>query len=1610
MSRKDEIDCPTSEVGSKSSFNDNPASTMGNPLILPKQSQQYFIRPTVPMATLSTNTTTVPSGSYIQSPISSPTRSPPPPYGGSSSPLSDNPMHGKVKFQIMRRKTRMLPNPKKAHSIEMRIIETRETFTEIYLSGAESEKREFCRHLIDEDAPINTKYKELDLDSLLKQNLVQSRVTYLVQALGIQEKYASNLIKDVRPQFWRTVKFTSSLWKTYLENINGSVEILMKMGYTKRLKDGLSFPDDINEPDIVRVKEIAADLYLAKIETDDLIQNRHPYYVIASSQREASSGPSKEKIRAPTGKEISTSEDSDSEYEDAKDGLSNEDDTISAQQVPVATLKQAISSPPQECFVCGEKTVAWFCKDCKEHFCQDCDVKFHSRHDRKNHDRQRFGGETPVTTYTSTSKSSGDEIVSPTMRKHENIVSQRPSPTRLEDDGIKTKKPVPKPRKRIPSKTTRVSSPGSMTTSVSSPDSMTTSLYSPGRMPITKRSDMANSPSVEKLPPPIPSRTIQSPTNFNKNVTKSGSVIKEKVPQQPSIHTIEREILRPPNVAEYEPMKEPLKVLLQSQQQEEPIYESLKNPENHIYETLDHQSKDPPPLPPKPPKRETTTAPVYKGATTCPYCYCLNTSDTVRCNACGRKLLEQSAIPAKSPHRHEEQGVIHDPWQSVSHPIVKPQGTVSPFSKTVENPLYFNSTPQAGIAKTPSPDLTTTSSEPKWACEFCTFLNPMDKTICDMCAKTKSEGARVVEPSPAPSKSPITPEPMSILSPSLAVKLQEDELKLTSEALRTASQSKVVQSLQKKEEELLQTKVNDHKQLYNIQQGMLGIVSPTLSYPSVFSSSSEGQSPELLKTSKEMYVFRRETSYKEIREARESGQEFVRRMKEAESKGFSAEELNIAYTLSVDDPQGPVHWLQTKWLDLIHKVMIKFTDHSKKEDIGNLSPEEARQALIERTGDVERAVELSIEERKKGLQEVMNSGFYPRIECVSALDSNDGDVSKSIQDLQVMSFQPMLQRIWDTCLADDADGNEEWYLRRNPDRQLSTSHDDELFEAMVSNKELDRDRRIRVIYAEKKMISWGRAETAIRLIDANFPVLDSVEAAQAVGDFDRAKQFLQRECIVCADFKSESQMVTMLNCQCRFCRDCVKQYVTTVIQEQNIMKLVCPDCGEPNNLDNDIVATEYFNNLDIMIRRIVDEPTHDLFQRKLRDRTLMKEPNFRWCSHCSSGFINERPDLIKMACPNCRKYTCFKCKKQWEDQHEGITCEQFAAWKTANDPEAQAHGLAAHLKENGIECPNCKFRYDLAKGGCMHFKCNQCSHEFCSGCYQPFRQGNHCPVSNRCAGRGLHAHHPRDCLFFLRDREPEELKKLLDEHNVQYNTEPPQRPAAGAVNHGYQEGEESEVQGAAAAAAGGGAAADVGRCNVMEQRETGNGLQDVECGRETPAGYAGLCRLHFKEYLVEKINANLIDPLGMFDINDLEVLINRNDQEPPARKSREKDGPFRERLVQFVQAHFPLPNMPPRRRVLNIDEAVAEDQVHLILNEEERDGPPLDRFAPDVQGIVNDALVNDGFDGVIQDDLPDDDLNDDLFDGGLPDDDIYDDFPDDGLPDDDIYDGYGSDF
>lgn len=234
------------------------------------------------------------------------------------------------------------------------------------------------------------------------------------------------------------------------------------------------------------------------------------------------------------------------------------------------------------------------------------------------------------------------------------------------------------------------------------------------------------------------------------------------------------------------------------------------------------------------------------------------------------------------------------------------------------------------------------------------------------------------------------------------------------------------------------------------------------------------------------------------------------------------------------------------------------------------------------------------------------------------------------------------------------------------------------------------------------------------------------------------------------------------------------------------------------------------------------------------------------------------------------------CKKKWEDQHQGLTCEEFTQWKIDNDPNFQAVGLARHLEENGIDCPSCKMRYDLAKGGCMHFRCPQCGHEFCSGCSEPFMQDGTCKLMKECKGKGLHCHHPRDCFYYLRDNDVTDLQALLKQSKVQYNTEIP--PTQRDPRH----------------------------CPVMEQKEYGANKKDEACGKDTQKGMAGLCQIHYKEYLVGLINKNKLDPVDIMGVRELDRCFARMGKLAPKLNKNENEPQYKLRLAKLVRENFPL--------------------------------------------------------------------------------------------------------
>ncbi|XP_029659743.1 uncharacterized protein LOC115233451 [Formica exsecta] len=395
----------------------------------------------------------------------------------------------------------------------------------------------------------------------------------------------------------------------------------------------------------------------------------------------------------------------------------------------------------------------------------------------------------------------------------------------------------------------------------------------------------------------------------------------------------------------------------------------------------------------------------------------------------------------------------------------------------------------------------------------------------------------------------------------------------------------------------------------------------------------------------------------------------------------------------------------------------------------------------------------------------------------------------------------------------------------------------------------ERERIARRLLAEGRAANYDEAEVAASLLTLKFGDAEALQAAKECSSIESALAFLQQECELCTGRFAMSQMISMLKCIHRCCNECAKNYFTIQISDRNITDAVCPFCKEPNLKDaSEDEVLEYFSNLDIQLKTLLDPPIHELFQRKLRDRTLMQDPNFKWCIQCSSGFYAD-PDQKRLICPDCRSVTCAFCRRPWEKQHERISCEKFAVWKDENDPDNQAAGLAKHLADNGIDCPKCKFRYSLSRGGCMHFTCSQCKYEFCCGCGKAFMMGAKCTVSPYCAKLGLHAHHPRNCLFYLRDKEPAQLQQLLRENGIDYDTEGPV-------------GER--------------------KCKVQLQKETPTGVLDTICNSDVMEGHAGLCRIHYIEYLVQKIRMTRLEPMPLLNVDDLETCVRRAGLKLPA--------------------------------------------------------------------------------------------------------------------------------
>ncbi|XP_069817760.1 E3 ubiquitin-protein ligase RNF31 [Dendropsophus ebraccatus] len=609
---------------------------------------------------------------------------------------------------------------------------------------------------------------------------------------------------------------------------------------------------------------------------------------------------------------------------------------------------------------------------------------------------------------------------------------------------------------------------------------------------------------------------------------------------------------------------------------------------------------------------------------------------------------------------------------------------------------------------------------------------------------------------------------------------------------------------------------------------------------------SEGMTPTEENRKKEKETQVKNQDEMRQKQLKEDGAKIVALIKEGEAYGVSPEEVCSAIRYS--GTEKPLWWLQSELVYVLERL-IDAASQKAGSELGAFTPDEARSAWLSCGGDMEDAVNICIIQRRNKVEELCSLGFQDRDKVVAALYESAGSVTKALSILQAPLLEPFLRRVWE-------------------DKEVPFQLDSG-----------DRQALLRRLLAEHALHSWGRAELALSLLqegEGRYNLQDVVEAVRESQDRDFIKRMLTQECAVCGWQLPRNKMRSLTSCECCICPDCFRMHFTVAVKEKHIRDMVCPACEEPEISDEGELL-HYFSTLDILLRDTLEEDAYNLFHKKLTERTLMKDPKFLWCTHCSFGFIYER-DQLDVKCPQCKCSFCRKCKRPWEEQHRALSCEDFQSWKRENDAEYQAQGLAVYLQENGITCPHCKFSYALARGGCMHFICSQCRHQFCSGCYNTFHSKNKCTVPSCTVRMSLHAHHPRNCLFYLRDWEVARLQTLLQMSNVAFNTDPPAGTQAGP---------------------GGG-------CRVMEQKETIDGLNDEACGKQTAFGYAGLCESHYKEYLVSRINASSLDPCTLYDLEEIVTVCKRYLQKCPPREAAEDERSYKDRLVKMLVLEMPL--------------------------------------------------------------------------------------------------------
>lgn len=196
-------------------------------------------------------------------------------------------------------------------------------------------------------------------------------------------------------------------------------------------------------------------------------------------------------------------------------------------------------------------------------------------------------------------------------------------------------------------------------------------------------------------------------------------------------------------------------------------------------------------------------------------------------------------------------------------------------------------------------------------------------------------------------------------------------------------------------------------------------------------------------------------------------------------------------------------------------------------------------------------------------------------------------------------------------------------------------------------------------------------------------------------------------CNICWTIKKMRNFIT-LNCEHRFCEDCLKQHIQELIKIGEVgEKLVCPEC--PNPIEYFIVAAH------------IDSHLRDQYERFLMMKVECKQyERYFACPGVNCGNAKIIPSELKVfQCDICNNNFCVNCK---DNEHNDLSCEDNLNVKNIEDP------LIKQRIDNGEMkmCPWCFNFIERDTRGCKYMTCRsrECNGKrwFCFDCRKKLKK------------------------------------------------------------------------------------------------------------------------------------------------------------------------------------------------------------------------------------------------------------------------------------------------